>query len=395
MHWATAVSERVDTYTALKEAARALLAEQPGPPDLVFVFISGHHADAYDRISGWIHEELGDATLAGCSATGVIGGGQELEGREALTLLGGWLPDVDIRVGHVAEFLPATTDEWVEHLELDRTRKCNFLLFADAVTCDIDVVLQSLDSSFPNAAKAGGLANSGPEDQPATLFAHGDVLAGGAVIVALQGKCDLRVVVSQGCRPVGEPLIVTQARGNVIRALNAGRPADVLRKIYESLSARDLALFNTSMFLGVDLGSEDTRSRYGKGDFLIRTILGIDPESGALAVDTRLQTYQVVQFHMRDRDSAAADLNERLRQLARSDVASHIRGALMFSHVGRGERLFGAPNHDSDAFAKRIGSFALAGFFSSGEIGPSGERSSLHGYTSVLAVFCEPTLEAL
>lgn len=390
MHWASAVSERVDTYTALKEAARALLAEQPEPPDLVFVFVSGHHAESYDRISAWVREELGEATLAGCSATGVIGGGQELEGREAVALIAGWLPGVDIRVGHVAEFLPATTEEWVEHLELDPGRKAQFLLFADAVTCDIEVVLQSLDNSFPNMPKAGGLANSGPEDQPATLFAHGDVLAGGAVVVALQGNCDLRVVVSQGCRPVGEPLIVTRARGNVIKELNAGRPADVLRKIYEGLNARDLALFNTSMFLGVDLGTEDKRSRYDKGDFLIRTILGIDPESGALAVDTRLQTYQVVQFHMRDRDSAAADLHERLRELARSEVAAQIRGALIFSHVGRGERLFGAPNHDSDTFAKRIGSFALSGFFSSGEIGPSNERSCLHGYTSVFAVFCEP-----
>jgi small ligand-binding sensory domain FIST len=144
------------------------------------------------------------------------------------------------------------------------------------------------------------------------------------------------------------------------------------------------------MFLGVDLGSQDKRSRYGQGDFLIRTILGIDPESGALAVDAKVETYQVVQFHMRDSESASADLSERLREFSRSEFASQIRGALMFSCVGRGERLFGAPNHDSDAFTKRIGPFPLAGFFSNGELGPVGERSCLHGYTSVFAVFCDP-----
>jgi small ligand-binding sensory domain FIST len=253
------------------------------------------------------------------------------------------------------------------------------------------VVLQSLDGAFPNTTKVGGLANAGPDDQPAALFAHGDVLEGGALVVAFQGACEVRAVVSQGCRPVGEPYIVTRARGNVIRELNSGRPAEVLRKIYEAMTPRDVALFNTSMFLGVDLGSEDKRSRYGRGDFLIRAILGIDPESGALAVDAQVQIYQVVQFHMRDRDAAAADLTERLRDLARSDAAGQIRGALMFSCVGRGERLFGAPNHDSDGFAKRVGPFALAGFFSNGEIGPVGERSCLHGYTSVFAVICEPS----
>jgi small ligand-binding sensory domain FIST len=233
------------------------------------------------------------------------------------------------------------------------------------------------------------MANAGAEDAPATLFAHGDVLEGGAVVIALQGALELHAVVSQGCRPVGEPYIVTRSRGNVIKELNAGRPAEVLRRIYESLNPRDLALFNTSMFMGMDLGSQDTRSRYGRGDFLIRNILGIDPESGALAVDSRVDPYQVVQFHMRDRDTAAADLNERLRQLARSELGPHIRGALMFSCFGRGERLFGSPNHDSDLFARRVGPVALSGFFCNGEVGPVGTRSCMHGYTSVFAVFCE------
>jgi len=391
MHWASAVSERVDTYTAVKEAAAALLSARSEPPDLVFVFVSRHHAGAFDRISDWVREELGEAVLAGCSAAGVVGGGHEFEGREALALIAGWLPGVQVRVGHVAEFLPATTDEWVELLEIDPAQKTQFLLFADAVTCDIDVVLHSLDSSFPNMTKAGGLANAGTSDQPSTLFAHGDALEGGALVVALQGQCELRTVIAQGCRPVGEPLIVTRAKDNVIRELNAGRPAEVLRRIYDKMNARDLALFNTSMFLGVDLGSEDKRSRYGRGDFLIRNILGIDPERGALAVDARVQTYQVVQFHMRDRESAAADLTECLRELARSDYAPNIRGALLFSCVGRGERLFGTPNHDSDAFARRVGPVPLAGFFSNGEIGPVGNRSCVHGYTSVFAVFCEPS----
>mgnify|MGYP003428916975 FL=1 len=394
MHWASAVSERVDTYTAIKEAARALRVGQPEPPDLVFAFVSSHHADNYERVSDWVREELGEATLVGCSAAGVIGGGHELEGREGLALIAGWWRGVQVRVGHVAEFVPGTHQEWVEYLEIDPAQKCHFLLFADSVTCDIDVVLQSLDTAFPGTIKAGGMANAGSEDSPAALFAHGDLLEGGAVVVALQGAIELHAVVSQGCRPVGEPYIVTRARGNVIKELNAGRPAEVLRRIYETLNPRDLALFNTSMFLGMDLGSEDTRSRYDRGDFLIRNILGIDPESGALAVDSRVDPYQVVQFHMRDRETAAADLNVRLRDLARSELGPQIRGALMFSCVGRGERLFGSPNHDSDLFTRRVGPRALSGFFCNGEVGPVGERTCMHGYTSVFAVFCEPKTES-
>jgi small ligand-binding sensory domain FIST len=389
MQWVSAVSERVDTFTAVKEAARVVRAARDEPPDLLFVFISPHHADSYEHVAGWIEEELGDAPVVGCSVSGVIGGGQELENREAVAMTAAWLPKVSVRVGHVAEFLPATREEWLEYLELDPKSPTQFVLLVDSVTCDIDVVLQSLDGAFPAACKVGGLASPSPE-QPAALFAHGDVLSGGAIVVALQGACEMRAVVAQGCRPLAEPFIVTRVRGNVIKELNAGKPADVLRRIYDGMNARDLALFNTSLFLGVDFGGESERSRYDRGDFLIRNILGIDPDSGALAVDTQLEDYQVVQFHMRDNSTAADELTQKLRDLTRSEIAPRIRGALMFSCSGRGERLFGVPNHDSDCFAKRVGPVALTGFFSSGEVGPVGDKSCLHGYTSVFAVFCTP-----
>lgn len=389
MHWASGVSDRVDTQTAIRAAASALVAGQTTPPDLVFLFISSHHADNYDRVCSWVHEELGDTMLVGCSGSGVIGGGQELEAREAVALIGAWLPEVQVRVGHVAEFLPATEEEWVEFLELDPAHKSSFLLLADAVTCDIEVVLRTLDESFPGMLKLGGLANAGAPDQPAALFAHGDVLTGGGLVVALQGAIELYPIVAQGCRPVGEPVIVTRSRGNVIRELNAGKPAEVLRRIYDTLNPRDLARFNTSMFLGVDLG-DDKRSRYGRDDFLIRNILGIDPDSGALAVDAQIQTYQVVQFHMRDQDTAEAQLVELLREFVHKEPTPVVRGALLFSCFGRGERLFGTPNHDSDVFTRHLGSVPLAGFFCNGEIGPVGDRSCLHGYTSVFVLFCEP-----
>jgi small ligand-binding sensory domain FIST len=389
MHWASGVSERVDTHIAIKEAAAALVAGQTSPPDLVFVFISSHHAENYERVSALIHDEIGEATLVGCSASGVIGGGTELESREGVALIGGWLPGVQIRVGHVAEFLPATLEEWLEFLELPPAKKTHFLLLADAVTCDIEVVLQTLDEAFPKMLKLGAMANGGAPDQPASLFAHGDLLNGGGIVVALQGAIEVHTIVSQGCRPVGEPVIVTRAKGNVIKELNAGRPAEVLRRIYDGLNARDLARFNTSMFLGVDLGDE-SRSRYGRDDFLMRNILGIDPDSGALAVDAQIQQYQVVQFHMRDQETSEAQLIEQLREFARRDPVAQVRGALLFSCFGRGERLFGTPNHDSDLLTRHLGAVPLSGCFSNGEIGPLGDRSCLHGYTSVFALFCEP-----
>ena len=65
------------------------------------------------------------------------------------------------------------------------------------------------------------------------------------------------------------------------------------------------------------------------------------------------------------------------------------RGALLFSCLGRGAHLYGEPDHDSRAFAQEVGEVALGGFFCNGEIGPVGDTTYLHGYTSSFGLFHE------
>ncbi len=389
MHWASAVSERVDTRAAVEEAALVLLAGSSRPPDLVIVFVSVHHASRYSQLGEWVRAALGDAHFVGASAAGVIGDGRELEGREALSLTAAWLPGTQIHTTHLAQ-LPSddSPDAWSRSIGVPRASSPCFLVLADPFNCDTDRLLRALDATYPRAKTVGGQASGVVSERSTALFHGTKLLRGGALIVALEGALELNTVVAQGCRPVGDPLIVTRSRGNVIQEFNAGKPADVLRALHARLDARDLALFDSSLFLGVEM--VDKRGSYGAGDFLVRNILGVDRESGAMATDARLGEYQVVQFHMRDCDAAAQDVVQRLREFAGSDAASRVRGALLFSCVGRGERLFGTANHDSDAFRKRVAPVSLSGFFCNGEIGPVAGKTFVHGYTSVFALFSEP-----
>src|SRR5262245_4625917 len=103
MEWASAVSERVDTREAVREAALALRANRDRPPDLVLAFVSPHHAQNYAQIPHWVYEFLQPGTFAGCSAAGVIGGGRELENREALSLTAAWLPDTQICLAYLEQ----------------------------------------------------------------------------------------------------------------------------------------------------------------------------------------------------------------------------------------------------------------------------------------------------
>jgi small ligand-binding sensory domain FIST len=213
-----------------------------------------------------------------------------------------------------------------------------------------------------------------------TLFLGGERLSGGAVGVALEGDVHVDTIVAQGCRPIGEPLIVTRSVHNVAVTLD-GQPAlAVLERIMAQLSPDEQELARHSLFLGVAMRGGGP---LGRGDFLIRNLVGIDPKSGAVAAAAPLAAGQIVQFHLRDAGAATADLTELLE---RHDGATP-EGALLFSCVGRGQLMFGAPNHDSDLFRRLVGEVPLGGFFGNGEIGPVHKRSYLHGYTSAFALF--------
>ncbi len=61
--------------------------------------------------------------------------------------------------------------------------------------------------------------------------------------------------------------------------------------------------------------------------------------------------------------------------------------ALLFSCLGRGQYLYGAPDHDTNLFTDVVADIPIAGFFSNGEIGPIGDQTFLHGYTASFALF--------
>jgi small ligand-binding sensory domain FIST len=180
-------------------------------------------------------------------------------------------------------------------------------------------------------------------------------------------------------------MFVTSCERNIVRGLDGRPPLDVLRDLHERLEERDRLLARHSLFLGIVM--REDRQEYRQGDFLIRNLLGIDSGSGALAVGALLDENAVVQFHLRDARTSAQDLDELLRSYQRAEVTPPPRGSLLFSCLGRGQFLYGAPDHDTDAFRSRLGDIPLGGFFCNGEIGPVQGRTFLHGYTSAFGLF--------
>jgi len=219
------------------------------------------------------------------------------------------------------------------------------------------------------------------------LYLGNQVHHSGCITLALTGNIEVDAVVAQGCRPIGEPMFVTMAHENLIRELDGRPPREVLARLFERLAATDRELFSQSLFLGLAMRTDT--SEYMPGDFLIRNILGMDPQSGALWVSANVPGNSVVQFHLRDAATSAMDLERTLTGYGASRPLQPDAGALLFSCAGRGMGLYGQADHDSNAFRRLVGDVPLGGFFCNGEIGPIQNATYLHGYTSAFAVFRE------
>jgi small ligand-binding sensory domain FIST len=125
---------------------------------------------------------------------------------------------------------------------------------------------------------------------------------------------------------------------------------------------------------------------YERGNFLVRPIIGVDPEPGTIALGERVRVGQTVRMHVRDGASADEDLREALRSQAVALGPGGAAGALMFTCNGRGSHMFDVPDHDATAIEDSLG-VPAGGFFCAGEIGPVGGRNYLHGFTATMAVF--------
>lgn len=353
-------------------------------PDLVWVFVSPAFASAYEVIFDILYDVFNGAQIVGCSGGGVLAAGSEVEHHEpALGAMAAVLPGVETTVRHLEtpEFPePDDIAGWHRYLGVAPDPSLAFILMPDPFTCDVERLIDGLDRAYPNAPKVGGLVSGGRQAGDHALYVGDARRNRGVVVVALRGAIRVTTVVAQGCRPVGEPMLVTKCQDNLIMELNQERPANVLRSVADSVPKSVLS--RHGFFLGIEM--RDQRE-YSPGDFLIRNLLGIDKATGGLVVGAVVRQFQAVQFHVFDRQAAAMDLASQLERQAGLD--GEASAALLFSCLGRGQGLFNEPDHDSGLIQRYLGVQGLAGFFCNGEIGPVGGRTFLHGYTSAIAVF--------
>ncbi len=231
----------------------------------------------------------------------------------------------------------------------------------------------------------GGLASGGPTENRTQVYLNGDVFEEGGVAVSVGGDVKLAGVISQGCTPIGETWTLTRVEQNIIHEIG-NRPAyEVLAETFNALTPAEQRNARGHLFIGLVIN--EYLEEFHRGDFLIRNLLGADPQTGSIAVGALPRLGQTVQFQRHDGAAASEDMGELLDRAKGELGGAAVYGACLCSCNGRGQGLFGRPDHDAAMVQQHFGPLGLAGFFCNGEIGPVGDKNFLHGYTASVALF--------
>jgi small ligand-binding sensory domain FIST len=382
---ASALSTAKDSAIAIRELVDQVAEGLGGSRgSFAVAFVSSHHAGSLAEL-GRLCRERGIAEhFVGVTGESIVGDGREIEGDRAASLWAIRLPDaVTVRPMRLT-WNGSDVDGLPEDAAAIGAAGRTVLLLGDPFSFPPDALFRSLEASSPGVRVVGGMASGANAPGGNRLALDGDVFDDGAVALIFDGPLAIRTIVSQGCRPVGRSMIVTRAEQNVIRELGRRPAIDVLRETYEELDEGDQALIRDGLHVGRVINEyQDT---FGRGDFLVRNVLGAD-DSGGIAITDQVRVGQTVQFHVRDAETADEDLQSMLADDLKRNPSSEIVGGLLFSCNGRGSRLFASPHHDVGAIRQAYGPIPVAGFFAMGELGPVGGKNFVHGFTASLALF--------
>ncbi len=371
----------------VRAAAAAAREELGAEVSVGWVFVTSDYAPHLAEFLELVRIHGRVPLLLGGSAAGIIGTGREEEDQPGFSLLLLHLPATRLTpFAFTQAQLEESSGPAFWHMESGVEEADAWIVLAHPARLAVDRWLTQWDAAYAGVPTIGGLVSGGESADDLFLLRDGEKIAADGLALALRGGVRVAPIVSQGCQPIGEPLTVTSAQRNLVLTLGKRPAYQVLNGVFLALPKRDQARARGNIFAG--LAVSEYIEEFKRGDFLIRNILGADPDSGAVAIGAAPRVGQTLQYQLRDRDAADEDLRE-LAAAARDDDHARPFAALLFSCNGRGQGLFRAPHHDASVLAETFGPKPLAGFFCNGEIGPVGRRTFLHGYTASAALLCD------
>ncbi|MDQ1709227.1 MAG: hypothetical protein QOG49_612 [Frankiaceae bacterium] len=372
-----------DVVVAAERAAADALSTLGGrTPDLVCFFVCSTDADDFALAASRIADLTRGLAIIGCSAAGVLGAETVIESSASVSVWAALLPGVIVRSFHLEVM---AVDDGLAVVGLPERRDDDeiALLLIEPASFPADSFVARLNAQLAGLPVVGGVAGTQFAGGQPMLFHDGRCVDRGAVGVFIGGRVSVRAAVAQGCRAVGPPMVVTATDRNVITQLAGVAAAFKLEEIVSMLPADEQALASRELLLGVVM--DEYAEDHDSGDFIVRPILGTDQATGGVLLAGVVAVGTSVRLNVRDADAAGMELAAMLSALA-DGPAGDVGGALLFSGRSRAG-LFATPTHEVSAVRDVLGTSAIAGLLTAGEVGPAGGRNWLHSSSATVLAF--------
>lgn len=336
----------------------------PSAATLGFLYVSDAFAGELDAILAFFKSATGVPHWTGSVGVGICATGVEyLEAPAMAVMLGEFEP---------ADFSMLPVLRTPQDIEAQPSDAYFAMVHGDPANNRIQELIEGLSAHVSSGFVVGGLSSSRGE----TAQISDGVVSGGLSGVLFSERVKLATRLTQGISPLGPRHRVTAANKNVIGSLDHRPALDVMKAEIGEVLARDLRRAAGYIFVGLPVRGSDT------GDYLVRNILGVDPQNHLVAVGETVEPGDELLFCRRDQQSAEADLQRMLMAIG-AQLNAPILGGVYYSCLGRGQHMFGAKNREMELIRDALGDFPLVGFFANGEI----SHNRLYGYTGVLTLF--------
>lgn len=415
--------------------AQMSLPAYASAPSLGLIYITDHYAGEAQAVLDFFSAELPEVTdWSGTVGIGVAASNAEYFDEPGLSVMLLDLPADQYRVFSGVAPLPAHPHRagsgFVVHTAL---------VHADGHTPELAGLLSEMAARTDTGYLFGGLSASRGAEVQFAVGGNGNlagqgaargVFNGGLSGVAFAASVPMVSRVTQGCQPVGPLHSITEARNNLVLALD-GKPAlnvllDTLGVSLDGDPQPAIKRVRATLAGLVNSGEQAQgmrRTGHFSEDTRVRHIVGLDGTHRGVALSDAVEVGMRLAFCQRHVAAARADLvricTEIREELSPDDATlaaplassaawggsapapgvqgaaaggtvRRMCGAIYVSCSGRGGPHFGGASAELHIVRHALGDVPLAGFFAAGEIA----HQQVHGYTGVLTVFYDDAVGA-
>lgn len=231
-------------------------------------------------------------------------------------------------------------------------------------------------------ARYGAVASDADGNGPYRVWSNGRVQGNGRCGLIFDGV-RLRLGISQGARPLSEPMAITQVDGHDILTV-ADQPALANLAHHLPQLERELSRLPLHLFMaGITFGAPEHALEEGRYHLL--PLISANADDRSVTVPVLLSPGDRLFWALRQPPAAEQDMRLTLDRLG-ADTLDTPEFGLLFSCQGRGAGFYGGDDRDLALLTERYPGLPLIGFYGNGEIAHLNGMNRLLQYSAVLGL---------